>query len=64
MALPGDRAHDSLGDRREGGRRHRRAYDKIAARMFWVDTPGPCTSQLRSLPFRRVTRPVYPLDPL
>jgi microcystin degradation protein MlrC len=43
---------------------HRRAYDPIAARMFWVDTPGPCTSQLRSLPFRRVTRPVYPLDPL
>src|SRR5690606_8134194 len=20
---------------------HRRAYDPIAARMFWVDTPGP-----------------------
>jgi microcystin degradation protein MlrC len=43
---------------------HRRAYDPIAARMLWVDTPGPCTSQLRSLPFRRVTRPMFPLDPL
>jgi microcystin degradation protein MlrC len=41
---------------------HRRAYDPIAARMFWVDTPGPCSSDLRSLPFRRIKRPVYPLD--
>ena len=42
---------------------HRRAYDKIAARMLWVDTPGPCTSNLRSLPYRKVRRPIYPLDP-
>lgn len=41
---------------------HRRAYDKIAARMLWVDTPGPCTSNLRSLPYRNVRRPIYPLD--
>jgi microcystin degradation protein MlrC len=25
---------------------HRRAYDGIAARMLWVDTPGPCSSSL------------------
>ena len=25
---------------------HRRAYDGIAARMLWVDTPGPCSSHL------------------
>ncbi len=31
---------------------HRRAYDKIAARMLWVDTPGPCSSNLRALPFK------------
>ena len=31
---------------------HRRAYDKIAARMLWVDTPGPCSSNLSTLPFR------------
>jgi len=43
---------------------HRRAYDPIAARMLWVDTPGPCSSDLRSLPFRKVRRPVYPLDEL
>lgn len=42
---------------------HRRAYDAIAARMIWVDTPGPCSSNLSALPYRRVRRPVYPLDP-
>lgn len=31
---------------------HRRVYDPIAARMLWVDTPGPCTSRLDRLPFR------------
>jgi microcystin degradation protein MlrC len=41
---------------------HRRAYDPIAARMLWVDTPGPCRSDLRQLPYRLVRRPVYPLD--
>jgi len=41
---------------------HRRAYDGIAARMLWVDTPGPCTSNVRSLPYRRIRRPVFPLD--
>lgn len=33
---------------------HRRAYDKIAARMLWVDTPGPCSSNLKSLPYRHL----------
>ena len=41
---------------------HRRAYDKIAARMLWVDTPGPCSSNVRALPYRHLTRPIYPLD--
>lgn len=41
---------------------HRRAYDGIAARMVWVDTPGPCSSHLRTLPYRRVRRPIWPLD--
>ncbi len=41
---------------------HRRAYDGIAARMLWVDTPGPCRSDLCKLPFKKVRRPVYPLD--
>lgn len=41
---------------------HRRAYDPIAARMIWVDTPGPCTSNLLSLPYRHIRRPIFPLD--
>jgi microcystin degradation protein MlrC len=41
---------------------HRRAYDKIASRMLWVDTPGPCRSDLTKLPFNKVRRPVFPLD--
>ena len=41
---------------------HRRAYAPIATRMLWVDTPGPCSSRLATLPFRRLRRPVWPLD--
>ncbi len=41
---------------------HGRAYDPIATRMFWVDTPGPCSSNLRSLPYQHVRRPIFPLD--
>ncbi len=41
---------------------HRRAYDPIAARSYWVDTPGPCSSNLRRFDFRRLRRPVWPLD--
>ena len=33
---------------------HRRAYDGIAARMLWVDTPGPCSSNLKALPYRNL----------
>jgi microcystin degradation protein MlrC len=41
---------------------HRRAYEKIASLLLWADTPGPCRSDLRRLPFKRVRRPVFPLD--
>lgn len=41
---------------------HRRAYDAIATRMIWVHTAGPCSSQLKELPFQKIRRPVYPLD--
>lgn len=37
---------------------HRRAYDKIAARMLWVDTPGPCSSNLKTLPFKLARVPL------
>ena len=42
---------------------HRRAYDSIAKQMLWVDTPGPCSSKLKNLPYMKVNRPIYPLDP-
>lgn len=41
---------------------HRRAYDPIARGMYWVATPGPCSSRLHDFPFKRLKRPVYPLD--
>lgn len=43
---------------------HRRAYDNIARRSYTVATPGPCTSDLATLPYRHLARPVFPLDPL
>ena len=43
---------------------HRAAYDPIAGASFYVDTPGPCSSNLASFPYRRLRRPVYPLDPI
>lgn len=41
----------------------RAAYEPIAREIFMVDTPGVSTANLRQLPFRRVPRPLYPLDP-
>jgi microcystin degradation protein MlrC len=41
---------------------HRRAYDPIAAGTFTVATRGPCTSDLTRLPYRKIRRPVFPLD--
>jgi microcystin degradation protein MlrC len=43
---------------------HRRAYDPIIKSSFTVATPGPCSSDLRSFPFKHIRRPIYPLDPL
>lgn len=41
---------------------HRRVYDPIAGAHYTVETPGPCSSNLKTFPFRNVVRPVYPLD--
>ena len=41
---------------------HRRAYDPIASASFTVATRGPCTSDLTRLPYRKIRRPVFPLD--
>ena len=42
---------------------HRRAYDPIAKGSTTVDTPGPCSSNLKSFPYRKLRRPIFPLDP-
>jgi microcystin degradation protein MlrC len=41
----------------------RSAYQPIAQKMILVDTPGVSSPKLRTLPYRRVPRPLYPLDP-
>lgn len=41
---------------------HRRAYDPIAKGSYTVATSGPCSSVLASLPYRRLRRPIFPLD--
>jgi microcystin degradation protein MlrC len=43
---------------------HRQAYDKITRASYTVDTPGPCSSDLRTFPFEHVRRPFFPLDDL
>lgn len=42
---------------------HKRAYDRITAASYWVNTPGPCPSDLTRLPFKQLRRPIFPLDP-
>ena len=41
----------------------RAAYEPIAKAIFLVDTPGVSTANFARLPFKRVPRPLYPLDP-
>ncbi len=43
---------------------HRQAYDPITAASYFVDTPGPCSSNLATFPYQRLRRPIYPLDPI
>jgi len=41
---------------------HRAAYGKIASDSFTVSSSGPCTGDLTHLPYKRLRRPVFPLD--
>jgi microcystin degradation protein MlrC len=40
----------------------RAAYEPIAKGIFLVDTPGVSTANFARLPFKRIARPIYPLD--
>jgi microcystin degradation protein MlrC len=41
---------------------HRRAYEPIATASYTVHTKGPCMTDPRGLPYKRMRRPVFPLD--
>ncbi len=41
---------------------HRRAYDPIAKASYTIDTPGPCSSNLKTFPYEHIRRPIFPLD--
>lgn len=41
----------------------RAAFGDLAGPVLEVDTPGICTSNLASLPYQHLARPIYPLDP-
>ena len=43
---------------------HRQAYDKIMATTHTVQTGGPCTSDVTRVPYKRLRRPIFPLDPI
>ena len=38
------------------------AFGPIAKKMIFVDTSGPLNRNYRSIPYQRVTRPIWPLD--
>ncbi len=40
----------------------RAAYGPIAKEVIEVDTPGLCRADLRFFHYRRVRRPIFPLD--
>ena len=41
---------------------HQQAYGPITRAQYWMDTPGPCSSNLKSFPYQKLRRPIYPLD--
>ncbi|MBM3548596.1 MAG: M81 family metallopeptidase [Alphaproteobacteria bacterium] len=41
---------------------HRAAYNPITKASYTVETPGPGMSDLTKFPYRKVKRPLYPLD--
>lgn len=40
----------------------RASFGPLAARILLADTPGPTRADVRALPYRQVTRPLFPLD--
>ena len=42
---------------------HRQAFAGIATKELHIDTPGPCSNVLSQFEYKKVRRPVFPLDP-
>ncbi len=40
---------------------HRRAYDPFTKASYTVKTPGPGASDLKSLPYKKIRQPIFPL---
>jgi microcystin degradation protein MlrC len=40
----------------------RAGFEPVAARIITADSPGLTTLDLTAFPYRRLTRPVWPLD--
>lgn len=40
----------------------RACYEPIAKQIFMVDTPGVSTANLKKLPWKKIRRPIHPLD--
>jgi len=40
----------------------RGGFGNLAAGVYYVDTPGVCTTNLERLPYQHLKRPVYPFD--
>lgn len=38
------------------------SFEKVADRILIANTPGPTCADIREVPYRRVTRPLFPLD--
>ncbi len=48
----------------KGAIAYRAAYAPIAQRIIEADTPGLAAADVRGFPYKRLDRPIYPLDPL
>ena len=40
------------------------SFKNVADQIMVADTPGPTTVNMRAIPFTKVSRPLYPLDPI
>ena len=42
----------------------RAAYDRFSREVIYLDTPGAASANLRGFPWRKISRPIHPLDDL